>query len=102
MKRFLSLLLLFPMVVSAEETNPDEYRDCAKYTFDEAIATTSKEGNIVSFTFSDKTTRKSGTNADCGRVEVEEETPTSPGGGNDDDRIDGFMPVVPDEEGGDF
>ena len=80
MKRFLSLLLLFPMVVSAEETNPDEYRDCAKYTFDEAIATTSKEGNILSFTFSGKTTRKSGTNADCGRVE-EEETPTSPGGG---------------------
>ena len=102
MNKILSLLLLFPMVVSAEETNPDEYRDCAKYTFDEAIATTSKSGNIVSFTFSDKTTRKSGTNADCGRVEEEEETPTSPGGGNDDDN-ESFIPGTGGEgEDGDF
>ena len=94
MKRFLSLLLLFPMVVSAEETNPDEYRDCAKYTFDEAMATTSKEGNILSFTFSGKTTRKSGTNADCGRVEEEEETPED-GGYKPCDPRTGCIPTPP-------
>ena len=79
------LVVFFVTDVFAEsDSNVDEYRDCAIYKYDQILATTSKDGNIMSFTFSDRAQRVEGTNADCDVVEEEEETPETPseGGGN--------------------
>lgn len=88
MKKYFYLVLVFSLffaldVFAESGSDPDEYRDCAVYKYDQVIATTSANGNnIVSFTFSDKVSRVAGTNADCNVVEEEEETPETPSGGS--------------------
>lgn len=87
MKKYFCLILVFSLFFAvdtfAESGNDaDEYRDCAIYKYDQVIATTSKDGNIMSFTFSDRAKRVEGTNADCNVVEEEEETPETPSGGD--------------------
>ena len=66
--------MCFAQIGDESTENPDEYRDCVVYTLEEADEATVEAGNIMTFTFSDKVSRLQGNNADCGNVEIEEET----------------------------
>ena len=103
MKKYLYFVMFLGVffvtdVFAESDSNADEYRDCAIYTYNQILATTSKDGNIASFTFSDRTQRVEGTNADCNMVEEEEETPETPsGGGYVEDDVNAWIPGAPGE-----
>ena len=75
---FLNIFLLLITPALCQE-NPDEYRDCAIYTMDEAMQNTAPDNNILIFTYSDKTTRAFHTNVDCAIPATVDETSSSNG-----------------------
>ena len=75
---FLNIFLLSITPALCQE-NPDEYRDCAIYTMDEAMQNTAPDNNILIFTYSDKTTRAFHTNIDCAIPATVDETSSSNG-----------------------